>query len=67
MNILIDRIVALSGPLPDEALHRTWLHSLRGDQLASRLKALEAERDKPPTPNSRGKFRRLRQQLLLRT
>lgn len=43
MNILIDRIVALSGPLPDEALHRRWLASLPHRSLEERLTTLQAE------------------------
>ncbi len=43
MNILIDRIVALSGPLPDEALHRRWLSGLAHRALEERLTTLQAE------------------------
>ena len=67
MNILIDRIIELSGPLPDEALHRRWLHTLRGDQLQERAKTLEEESGRPETPAAHGKFRQFRQGILLRT
>ncbi len=43
MNILIDRIVELSGSLPDEALHRRWLATLTHRSLEEWLTTLQAE------------------------
>jgi hypothetical protein len=67
MDTIINRIITLSGPLPDEALHRRWLGTLRSDALERRLALMEADKDKPPTPSARGNFRQMRQQILLRT
>lgn len=67
MDSIINHIVALSGPLPDEGAHRRWLGSLNNDSLERRLVQMKADKNKPPTPAGRGKFRQFKQQNLLRT
>ena len=57
MNILIDRILALSGPLPDPAKHKRYLQMLDGRALQTRADALEADALKPRTD---GKWTSLR-------
>lgn len=49
MNILIDRIMELSGPMSQPVKHRRWLESLPGRVLDERLKALQEDAVKPRT------------------
>lgn len=57
MNILIDRIMELSGPMAQPAKHRRWLETLHGRALDERLKALQADAAKPRTGAMRLNFR----------
>lgn len=54
MNILIDRILALSGPLPDPAKHKRYLQMLDGRALQARLAALEHDATQPHIPRWQG-------------
>lgn len=49
MNILIDRILELSGPVPDPAKYKRYLQCLDGRELSQRAADLEAERGRPRT------------------
>ena len=40
MDALINRILELSGPMPDAEAHRRYLRTLTAPQLAARAKAL---------------------------
>jgi len=44
---LIDDIVRLSGPLPNEARFRNWLEGQKMAALEARLQQLETENEKP--------------------
>ena len=57
MNILINRILDLSGPLPDPAKFKRYLQTLDGRALQARVDALEADALKPRTE---GKWTQLR-------
>jgi hypothetical protein len=42
-EVLIKRIMALSGPMPDLEAHRNYLRTLPAPSLSARLSALEQE------------------------
>ena len=47
MNILVNQILDLSGPLPDPDRYKRYLQTLDGRTLRERLDALEAEVGRP--------------------
>lgn len=54
MTTIINRIVALAGPLPDEVVYRRYLAGLTPEALLRKSLELAEDAAKPPTRNARG-------------